>query len=745
MNRRRKPANGVSLLTLTLLAFSYVGSGQDLSTSGMLSAGFGKTCTPFIPATFNLKNRDARSLEVGDFNGDGILDFAVRTSDSLLRPRLSILLGKKDGTFGGRGTYRVGATSIGSPIAVGDFNGDGKLDVIAASGSAIVVFLGNGDGTFQAGRESPTTMGPLGIAVGDFNQDGRLDIAVAQFQSAGDTQVMIGNGDGTFQAPVNYPVTSYPTAVAVADFNHDGHLDLAVANGGNETGNTVSVLLGSGDGTFRPRVDYTIGLGPFSITAVDLNGDGLPDLATADFTSGTTSVLLNKGNGTFQPVRIYVAGHPFAPYRVTAAPLESGSKPSLAVATIAGTYILVNNGDGTFKAAQGYEPVSTGVVLADLNGDGKTDLAVAGGFDGEGGSGGVTIIKGQGHGVFMTPTAYVAAPNLGAITAGDFNGDGIPDVAAIGLDFKVPYAILLGQGNATFAPPVFYHDVGPEFSDIGSGDFNGDGKRDLAIAFDNASFTNPRVQVLLGNGDGTFALGKVVYGVPGRAVLTFADFNDDGILDLAATGGLSSGGVTIFLGRGDGGFRKVSAYAGAGRLMVGDFNGDGKLDLAVTNTPNPAVSIYLGNGNGTFTNAANYSTAFAGNALTVGDFNGDGKLDLAVGHTPRNGDPVIQVFLGVGDGTFQSGATFTGGYAPVAADFNGDGKVDLAVVNQFDLLQLLIGNGDGTFTAGALSSIGQVTQYPVLADLNGDGAPDLIVPNIDGGEISVLLNQCSAK
>jgi hypothetical protein len=696
-------------------------------------------CTPFIPATFYLENSNASNLVTGDFNGDGILDFAAYTQSASNKPTLTILLGQKNGRLIAGQSYSIGSNTVGLPLAVGDFNGDGKLDVVTANGSAIVVFLGNGDGTFQPGKETPVSLGPIGIAVGDFNEDGKLDIAVAQFNSVSDIQVMLGNGDGTFQAPVNYPVTSYPTAVAVADYNHDGHLDLAVTNGGAQAGYTVSVLFGNGDGTFGPKTDYEIGIGPFDIVAADFNGDGSMDLATSNYTSGNVSVLLNKGDGTFLAARNYVASHPFAPYRIAAAPLRPRSEPSLAVATIAGTYILVNKGDGTFEFARGYEPVSTGVVLTDLNGDGKTDLVVAGGFHDDGGSLGVTTILGDGHGGFASPGADVAAPDIIGITVADFNGDSIPDLAATGENG--PLAILIGQGDGRFSLPVFYNDLGTELGYLASGDFNGDGKIDLAVT--DHTDAHPRVQIMLGNGDGTFTKGRthlIPPVFPGLPWVTVADFRGNGILDIAASG---SSEVEILLGRGDGTFISKGVYPGTGELAVGDFNGDGKLDFAAVNPTNSGISIYLGNGDGKFTNVANYPVSFFANAITTGDFNGDGNLDLVVNASPRDGYGNVQVFLGNGDGTFQSGASFIAGYTALAADFNGDGKVDLAVVSLQGLLQIFLGNGDGTFTASESSSLGQYAGFFVTADLTrNDTMPDLIVPDYLGGEVSVLLNQC---
>jgi hypothetical protein len=736
MRRNLRRIGFTILVASTIVSFSSLTVAQVIPTRDLFSWTDAKSCQPFIPAVYYLANTNARSVVAGDFNGDGILDFAVATLNKKLSPTLTILLGKRDGTFVRGKTYAVGPTSIRGALAVGDFNGDGKLDIVTANSSAVVVFLGNGDGTFQAAKASAANE-TVGIAVGDFNQDGKLDLAIAEFNSVSDVQVLLGKGDGTFQAAVNYPVTAYPTSIAVADFNRDGHLDLAVANGGAESGNTVSVVLGNGDGTFRPKVDYVVGYDPFAITAADLNGDGSMDMATANYVSGTASVLLNKGDGTFRPATSYAAGHPFAPYSIAAAPLEPGSKPSLAVATIAGTYILVNNGNGKFKAAQGYEPVSTGVVLADFNGDGKADLAVAGGNLDEGGSGGVTIIFGKGHGAFATPTAYVAAPNLGSVTVGDFNGDGKPDLAATGNDGG-PLAILLGDGKGHFSQPAFY-DFAQELGSIASGDFNRDGKLDLAVV---TGLRFLSVQILLGNGDGTFTPGKAYRFTGGGGRLALADFNDDRILDIAVS---SSRTVSILLGNGDGAFKHASTYAADGGLAVADFNGDGKLDLAVTNSGNGTVSIYLGYGNGTFKNTASYSLAFNPSAVAVADFNGDGKVDLAVGAAPRMGAGDMEILLGNGDGTFQAGTTFNGGYAPVAADFNGDGKVDLATLTLQGFLQVLFGNGDGTFTTGMSSSIGQFTDFFTLADLDGDGASDLVVPNDSGGEVSVLLNQCGTK
>src|ERR1700722_20712229 len=731
-------------LSFALLLISCVAGAESGPARVLRDYSDTENCTPFPVPTFYLQNTNARALAMGDFNGDGVPDFAVWTETS--GPSFTILLGARNGKFTAGNTYSIGTNSVGSPLAVGDLNGDGRLDVIAANGSDLVVFLGKGDGTFK----SPLTAALANIeaiAVGDFNQDGKLDLAIGSDTDETHVQILIGNGDGTFKAPVKYPITLSPDAVATADLNHDGHLDLIVANGFSDT---VSVLLGKGDGTFGPKADYQVGRGPYAVTSIDLNGDGYADIATADI-DGTTAVLLNNGDGIFINTPVYGAAGPVGQaFGISAGPLETGSKPSLAVATTSGTYILVNNGDGTFKAGQGYEPPSSSVVLADFDGDGKTDLAVAGAYVGQGGSPGVSIISGQGGGGFDSNTAYIANTFLTEITLGDFYQDGILDIAAIGSDAR-PLALVRGEGEGVFAPPVFMRS-GPSAPDISvdrfavaAGDFNGDGKTDLVVV---AGPVSPRsLQILLGDGQGGFTFhATYVVGSGYSAEITLGDFNNDGVTDIAVS---YTDGVKILLGNGDGTFRVTSSFAANGnsiRLVAMDFNGDGKLDLAVANTDTSKVSIYLGAGDGTFLNTANFSVTFKPSSIAAADFNGDGKADLVVGVANRaDATGEVQILLGGGDGSFKVGATTTGFWAPAPADFDGDGNTDLAAVNSQGFVQMLYGNGDGTFVSGGVTNIGQDTEFLTVADLNGDLAPDLLVPNDGGGEVSILLNRCGGQ
>lgn len=353
------------------------------------------------------------------------------------------------------------------------------------------------------------------------------------------------------------------------------------------------------------------------------------------------------------------------------------------------------------------------------------------------------------------------------ITVGDFNEDGKPDLAITAVDEVYTF---LGNGDGTVAPaagsPMLvpsppYDDfastyVGP----ITTGDFNNSGHLGLAAGLIN----NEAAVILLGHGDGTFALSSAafanVFGGPISA-LQAADFNADGGLDLAATSQIV-GVSPVDLGYGKGAFSAggnlyTTSFAGGFPMgvAVGDFNADGKLDAAVANglgaSPGfSGVAVSLGNGNGAFTQASGspISLGQSLSAVLAGDFNGDGKLDLAV--TDSGGNAVI-ILLGNGDGTFRTPATIPVGNAPiaiVAGDFNSDGKLDLAVTNIGDgTITLLLGNGDGTFTqaSGSPYAVGALPVGIAAADFNGDGKLDLVVTNLvtnlTNGTALILLQQ----
>ncbi|MGB7437157.1 MAG: Ig-like domain repeat protein [Candidatus Acidiferrum sp.] len=348
------------------------------------------------------------------------------------------------------------------------------------------------------------------------------------------------------------------------------------------------------------------------------------------------------------------------------------------------------------------------------------------------GSGATTI-------AFLSPSTVPAGNAPSGIAIGDFNGDGKPDLAIINATDNT-LTILLGNGDGTFTAAAS-PSTGNSPSAIVVGEFTGNGLQDLAIVNANDN----TVTILLGNGDGTFTPASASPATGGAPhAIAAGDFNGDGILDLAVVNANDSA-VTILLGNGDGTFTAVSSTPATGAspssLAVADFNGDGKLDLAITNSGANSITVLLGNGDGTFTAAISPSTGNSPSALAVGDFNGDGKPDLAV---TNSADSTVEVLLGNGDGTFSPASSTTAtGVNPdsiTVADFNGDGKQDLAVANFGDnTVSVLLGNGDGTFSAAAPVSVGNNPSGVVARDLIGNGKIDLATANNGSQSASVLL------
>ncbi len=317
---------------------------------------------------------------------------------------------------------------------------------------------------------------PFTVVTGDFNGDGKLDLAVVN----SGVSIFLGNGDGTFRAHGDYTTGPSPAAVAVGDFNGDGKLDLAVADNGGD----VNILLGNGDGTFRPHVGYATGNSPSSVAVGDFNGDGKLDLAVAN--SGASngisnvSVLLGKGDGTFDAAVNYSAG--FGANSVAVGDFNRDGRLDLVVSNFGtgNVSVLLGKGDGTFQTPVDYGafiPVS--VAVGDFNGDGKLDLAVASIPSGNVGPGTVSILLGKGDGTFQSAVDYSVGSNLAAVAVGDFNGDGKLDLAVANGGGDV--SILLGKGDGTFQPPVDYIADLYSYS-IAVGDFNRDGRLDMAVA-----------------------------------------------------------------------------------------------------------------------------------------------------------------------------------------------------------------------------------------------------------------------
>ena len=402
----------------------------------------------------------AYSLVAGDFDNNLNPDLAIvnrcLSTSNCSTGSAGVMLGNGDGTFKPVVTYPTGG--IESLIAkVGDFNRDGSQDLAVLNNCAantcangsVSVLLGRGDGTFQSPLNSSSGgYQSLGLATADFNGDHIPDLAIANncadssCASGGTITVLIGNGDGTFKAPVSYPSGAQGAlSVVVGDFNRDGIQDLAVVNDCASAGcasGSVGILLGNGDGTFKPVVTYPSGgQGPYSLVSADFNRDGFADLALVNTcanstcsSGGTVSVLLGNGDGTFQPPIVSPSGGIYA-YSLAVADFNLDGRPDLAVTSEyassgnsnGGTVsVLLGNGDGTFQPPVNYSSDGTNpfsLVAANFNTYGSTDLAVANSclpaFNCA--EGVVTTLSGNSDGTFGSLASYAALPT-GSQSAG---------------------------------------------------------------------------------------------------------------------------------------------------------------------------------------------------------------------------------------------------------------------------------------------------------------------------------------
>ena len=469
----------------------------------------------------------------------------------------------------------------------------------------------------------------------------------------------------------------------------------------------------------------TLGNYPDTSLALSTDTTVTPDAAPTNTTSINVSTSTDfkgtlAGDPTTGVVRVTDA-HPGGTYSVTVTAFDSGgataTKTFTLTVTTPVTCLPVSFAAATNFGA-GNEPRS--VAVGDFNGDGKQDLAVAHTTT----AGYVSILLGDGTGNFSRPTNFAAGDGPLSVAVGDFNGDGKQDlvVANSGYpDYNV--SILLGDGAGHFSAPTNF-TAGPEPSSVAVGDFNGDGKQDLAVA----NYSSDNVSILLGDGAGHFsAPTNFVTGILPHSVAV-GDFNGDGNQDLAVT---NYNNVSILLGEGTGHFSGPTNFA-AGNfaffLAVGDFNGNGKQDLAVANVNSENVSILLGEGTGHFSAPTNFAVGDQPYSVAVGDFNGDGNQDLATANV--NSDNVA-ILLGDGTGNFSGPTNFAAGlgtYSVAVGDFNGDGKQDLATANSYsDNVSILLGDCPvsqitpaGTtcsqFASGTAETLGSV-QYDVNNDL----------------------------
>ncbi|PWT89269.1 MAG: hypothetical protein C5B55_11685 [Blastocatellia bacterium] len=778
----------------------------------------------FAPAVNYPVSSSPQNLVLGDFNRDGRLDVVTVNSSA----SVSVLNGNGDGTFQPKVDYPTGPQP--QVVAKGDFNNDGKLDLVVndytASGGyqTFSALLGNGDGTFN----SRISFGPgslvTNVVTGDFNGDGRDDVLTLN-SSIGTVSVNLSNGDGTFTSKASYSFLRSTRQAVIRDFDRDGKIDVAVTVESSNPANTgVAILIGNGDGTLRSPALYSAATDLISqLTAGDLNGDGNVDLLATSTASGRNiSFLRGNGDGTFQP-RVDTQGASFDGLSVA----DLDNNGTLDVLTLQGPNgrlgFLSGNGDGTLRLPfkEYLLPGSaTAVEIGDLNGDGKPDVITNGVSTvnvliNQSGprviQGIVTNMNGGGplDGVSVTITGGVPVTVItGANGAYSFNGlaqngnytispsrpnysftpqqqtfngltadqtanfsatlatytisgivrdsalqgvsgvnmtlsGGASATAVTGSDGRYSFTGLAGNGTYTVTPSFANSVFGPSsqtFTNL-SFDRTANFSMSLATYYINVSVRDPN---------------SSAYPMPPTVSITGAVNRTNAGIDSSFTGLPVGGNYTISVGQTDAPFSnfllqppltqsinnlssnqslnfnvKTLAFAGAPNsyfVATGDFNGDGKIDVLSESAASSSLRLLLGNGDGTLVPGSNFSAGQFPARPVVGDFNRDGKQDFAV---VNGGDDNVSVFLGNGNGTFQSDVRYAVGDGPFdeeLVDLNGDGKVDLVVANSAGhSVSVLQGNGDGTFQSAVTYLLGDAPGEIATGDFNGDSKADVIV------------------
>ena len=674
----------------------------------------------------------ARAIVAGDFNRDGRIDLALANAG---RNSVTILLNQGGGSTSFVQAYDVPVGPGPFDLASGDFDQDGWLDlaVTHGSGSSIAILRGAAGGFSRTDLSAPSS--PRGIAVADWNKDGRLDIIVTGW-NANAIQIFIGNGRGGFSAQSPIPtIAPRPQGIVVADFDHDGSLDLAVAHesgtglvvlkgragaivqmrpisgfgnvnvlatgdfnhdgwldvaGASSSGSRVGVFLGGASG-LRFAHAYTTGSAPRGIVARDINDDGLLDLVTANHDSNTVSVLLGNvaAPGTFEAADSFTAGA--GSRALAAADLDSDGRVDLATGNQeTSTATLLMNDTVFDRAAFSFHRLSLGTpsgsiggshaTPADFNEDGKLDAVVKPDFITAGPVVQVLLTDGP-----AVPLRFERFPGDGDYLVADFNRDGHMDVLLLERSPSLLLLPYLGDGRGGFTKVPGTRVPLTEFG-VTAGDLNQDAATDLVFSGYDASLATNFVQVLIGQGDGTFSFGGRVDTSDFTEALRIADKNRDGKLDVL---GFVHGTLTVFRG-----------------------NGTGQLTQAST-TP--------------FSNGFNQQ-------LTLADLNHDGLLDAVIGEQQS-----VSVALGAASGfstpmVIELKNVFSNESVVATADIDLDGNLDLIGGSGY----IMRGRGDGTFEPQELFEWDGFDVH--VADFNHDGLPDIIVPTTNGA-YDVILNE----
>jgi hypothetical protein len=675
-------------------------------------------------------------------------------------------------------------------VALGDFNGDGKMDVATANygNGSVSVLQGNGAGNFVPFSGSPIAgLGqPYDVKVADFNGDGKLDLVVSDYGGGGATaiRILLGNGNGTFQAPVSVNTGgSGPLAVAVGDFNNDGKPDVAVDN---YASSTVNILLNNGGPTIlTPGTAVSSGgSSPYYMSVGDFNGDGKLDVVSCNFGSSTVGILFGNGLGGLGPAAAYGLGASNG-LSVGVGDFNGDGKPDLAVAAYGsgGYSILLNSGTGTFPTAT-FTSLGLSntydVAVADFNGDSNLDLAFVS-YNGNSGGNLLNVLLGNGTGsfaqIFASPLA--AGQGLISVAAGDLDGDSDMDLVTGEYNAGHVWALLNRTGtrmSLTSSPNPAQSGQAITFTATVTPTTPGTPPvRGFVSFFDGGTLL---ANVPVSNGVATFttsSLGIGSHTITARytdTTLFFSSTKQTVIETVTSPPQQSNQAPILVFGADFGNLPELkvfdantlalkydslaysSSFRGGVRVACADLDGDGYADIITAPGPGggPLVKVFSG---------ADLSLMFAFNAydpgfnsglfVAAGDVNGDGIPDIITG-PDAGGGPLVKVFSGK-DGSllvaFNAYATnFLGGVHVATGKLTGTSRASIITgpgIGGGPLVAVFDGNGVLQVAFNAYAAAFQNGVWVSAADVNGDGIDEIITgPGVGGGPLVAVFTSAGA-
>jgi FG-GAP-like repeat/IPT/TIG domain/FG-GAP repeat len=761
-----------------LVVANYVGNSisvyRNTSISGSITAGSFASKVDFISLTA------PRSVSIGDLDGDGKAELAVANGGSFVSIfRNTTSLGSiTTASFASKVDIIVNGAGISS---IGDLDGDGKAELVVTGSGDISVLrnistVGSITTSSFASPVSFVAAAASAVSIGDLDGDGKPDLVVATGSSNSVSILRNTSSTGSisstsFASKVDFTTGSAPFSVSIGDLDSDGKPDLVVSNSGSNTVSVFRNISSAGSITtssFASKVDFTTGINPFSFTIGDLDGDTKLDLAVSNSNSNTISVFLNTsptGNitvGSFASKVDFATG--LTPISVSIGDLDGDGKPDLAVAnSSSGTLSILRNNPVLSPTINSFSPLSGAI--------GSSVVITGTGFN---------TSTAQNFVFFGATMATVTAASSTSLTVTVPTGATYQPISVLNIanglsgfsakPFVVTYEGFIAS-NALNSKVDFTTGSAPISVNIG--DLDGDGKSDLVVANSSSNTVSVfRNTSSMGNINTSSFANKVDFATGTNPYsVSIGDLDGDGKPEMVVANN-GSNTVSAFRNTSSVGSITTSSFAskvdfttGVGSnpisVSIGDLDRDGRPDLVVANNGNSSVSIFRNISSvGSITTSSlaskvDFTTGSSPNSVSIADLDGDGKIDLAVANGGSNTVSVFRntSFIGViTTGSYASKVDFTTGSNPFSisiGDLDGDGKPDLAVVNVFSMTISLFRNTSavGSITSGSFANkvdfaTGSIPNSVSIDDLDGDGKPDLALLN-GGNKVSVFQNTSS--